>query len=209
MELKIFYGMILAFISVSALTLGAFWMISNSSLVDSYLSSNERDTPATQSPTQSDAAEQSHTTSPSPQVLGSSTDQDFTTDKLYSLINAYRRERNLGLLRAHVLLEQSASLKLADMNNRKYWTHLDPQGRSSWYLFEQVGYTYERAGENLSFGHNSAWKVFTAWQASTDHNTELLDPTYEHMGIAIDCRNYTEGSTTSCAVVLHLGSQLQ
>lgn len=212
MELKVFYTMILFFILTSLLTIGVFWGVSNTTLLNNtHLITDTQDTttkPIASTEENTLPAQNSPIATTAPKVLGTATAQDFTTDKLYSLINAYRREKNIGLLKAHVLLEQSASLKLADMQNRKYWTHLDPQGRSSWYLFEQVGYRYERAGENLSFGHNSAWQVFTAWQESPEHNKELLDPTYEQMGVAIDCTHYTEGGKSSCAVVLHLGRQL-
>lgn len=195
MELKVLYAMVAGFVILSLGTLGAFWLVGTA---------NPAETLTTISPTPMlipTPAEQ-------PSVLGSTTHSDFTSDKLYSLINAYRREKNLGLLRAHVSLEQTAALKLADMQQRKYWTHSDPQGRESWYLFEQVGYRYAQAGENLSFGYNTAWQVFTAWQESPEHNTELLNPTYEHMGVAIDCQNYQENNMKSCAVVLHLGRQL-
>lgn len=149
------------------------------------------------------------TPSPSSQVLGEATQvTEISYDKLYSLINGYRREHRLTALKAHRALEQSAASKLQDMRERKYWTHKDPQGRESWYLFEQVGYHYEKAGENLSFGYTTEWKVFDEWTKSPEHNAQLLTPEYEHMGLAIDCETYQRGSEKTCIVVLHFGKQL-
>mgnify|MGYP006265725343 CR=1 FL=1 len=128
-------------------------------------------------------------------------------DKLYALINGYRRENKLSTLTAHRALEQSAALKLLDMQQNHYWTHKDPQGKESWYLFEQVGYHYEKAGENLSFGYTTEWKIFEEWRKSPEHNAQMLDPKYEHMGLAADCSTYAQGSQKTCIVVLHLGKQ--
>lgn len=146
----------------------------------------------------------------SPAVLGTSQTAapQLSSDKLYSLINGYRREKKLSPLKAHVLLEQSATAKLNDMQNNKYWAHRDPQGRESWYFLEQNGYHFEKAGENLSFGNNTEWKIFDEWTKSPDHNAQLLTPEYEHMGLAADCSSYQTGTIHSCVVVLHLGKQL-
>ncbi len=150
-----------------------------------------------------------HPHSPQPTVLGTSTtSQTFSLDKLYSLINAYRREKKVSILKAHPLLEKSAHDKLMDMFERQYWTHLDPQGRPSWYLLETAGYSYAHAGENISTGYTTPWQVFAAWKESPTHEAELLDARYEHMGAAVDCDTYKTGGVTSCVIVLHLGKPL-
>ncbi len=150
----------------------------------------------------------SQTLASSPEVLGATTQvESFSLDKLYSLINAYRREKKLNILKAHPLLEKSAQEKLSDMQARKYWSHLDPQGRASWYFFDSVGYHYEHAGETISTGNMTPWKVFAAWTESPTHNAELVNPLYEHMGAAVDCSSYVTAGIESCVVVLHLGKQ--
>jgi uncharacterized protein YkwD len=128
-------------------------------------------------------------------------------DKLYALINGYRREHKLPTLAAHRALEQSAALKLLDMQHNQYWTHIDKEGRESWYLLEQVGYHFEKAGENLSFGYTTEWSIFTEWQKSPEHNAQMLKPEYEHMGLAADCHTYAQASKKTCIVVLHFGKQ--
>jgi uncharacterized protein YkwD len=132
---------------------------------------------------------------------------EFSSDKLYALINGYRRDHKLTALKAHQALQQSALLKLNDMKENHYWTHKDPQGRESWYLLEQLGYHYEKAGENLSFGYVTEWKVFDEWTKSPAHNAQLLEPDYEHMGLAVDCESYAQNTKKTCIVVLHLGKQ--
>lgn len=144
------------------------------------------------------------TTEPNTQT-GATAVIDRTT--LYSLINAHRKEHNFSELQVHAALEQSSSKKLQEMIAEKYWQHENRAGKTSWYLFEQSGYHYTDAGENLSFGNNSAWNVFNAWVNSPDHNAQMLTASYENMGAAADCGTYKEVGEINCVVVLHLGKQ--
>lgn len=162
---------------------------------------------ATDTPIAADLTKKIAAPSPKSKVLGNSTEITISYDKLYSLINGYRRENRLSALKVHRALEQSAASKLSDMQQNHYWTHKDTQGRESWYLFEQIGYHFEKAGENLSFGYTTEWKVFEEWKASPVHNAQMLEPEYEHMGLAADCSSYAQGSKKTCIVVLHLGKQ--
>jgi len=152
-------------------------------------------------------------------VLGESTEESEPTPtpspaiqidhaKIYSLINAYRIEQSLSPLQVHSSLEQSAARKLQDMIKSKYWQHQDQDGDNNWSFFEQSGYHYQYAGENLSFGNNSAWDIFDAWVKSPKHNAQLLSKEYEDMGLVIDCQTYQEAGTPDCIAVLHLGKEL-
>lgn len=126
--------------------------------------------------------------------------------KLYNLISAYRRDSKLPKLIIHPRLEQSAQAKLQDMIAHQYWQHDDQNNVEPWYFFKQVGYLYTIAGENLAFGASSAWQTFTDWQNSPAHNEQLLNPDYEHIGMAVDCHTFSEYYKAGCLVVLHLGS---
>lgn len=149
-----------------------------------------------------------------PTVLGTSDTKTaangLSIDKtsLYSLINAHRKENGLSELKVHTSLEQSSNKKLQEMINEKYWQHTNREGQQSWQLFVQSGYHYANAGENLSFGNNSAWTVFNAWKESAEHNTQMLTAEYEHMGLATDCTTYQEAGSISCVAVLHLANPL-
>ena len=146
----------------------------------------------------------------SPTILGATNESTvaFSLEKLYSLINGYRRENKLTPLTQHPLLERSAAGKLFDMKENKYWTHRDPQGREPWYLLEENGYHFEKAGENLSFGYTTEWRVFEEWLKSPEHKAQMDSTEYEHMGLAVDCSSYANGLQDTCIVVLHLGRQL-
>lgn len=130
---------------------------------------------------------------------------EFETQILYNLINSYREENNLNKLFANKLLEDSARRKLKDMIDKNYFRHADTANNESWYLFNAAGYHYELAGENLSTGYNTPWQVFSAWQRSEKHNSQLLKPEYLDMGLAVNCETYEVRDKPACIVVLHLG----
>ncbi|PIQ81472.1 MAG: hypothetical protein COZ34_03865 [Candidatus Pacebacteria bacterium CG_4_10_14_3_um_filter_34_15] len=141
-----------------------------------------------------------HTAKPSKEIV-------FETEKLYSLINSYRKENKLSPLQINQSLEISAKRKVADMIENDYFKHEDLNGVESWYMFKTAGYEYKTAGENLSSGANSPWKVFDAWKNSELHNAQLLNDTYLDMGISADCESYKIAKKPSCVVALHLGSK--
>lgn len=211
MEQKLVYGMLAVFLCVGLLSVGAVWLMNvplearkknTSEVVSKQESTTDSRVAKTSTPTP-------QATSTSAAVLGIETDAStFDRDKLYSLINGYRRTNKLSTLKAHTLLEQTAADKLYDMKLNNYWSHRDTQGREPWYLFEKNGYHYEKAGENLSFGYTTEWRVFEEWTKSPEHNAQLLQPNYEHMGLGVDCTSFKTGSETTCIVVLHLGKQL-
>lgn len=125
--------------------------------------------------------------------------------KLYSLINAHRKDHDLSPLRVHPALEKSAAAKNADMVANQYWRHQDRELLESWYLVKQAGYNYQKVGENLAFAGQSEWQIFSDWVSSPTHNAQLLEPTYEDMGLAFDCQSYARTAGGGCLVTLHLG----
>lgn len=133
--------------------------------------------------------------------------QEFEPSQLYLLINSYRKENNLSPLVINQSLEFSAKKKVGDMITHDYFNHQDSDGLESWYMFKASGYEYKTAGENLSSGANTPWKVFDAWKNSQIHNEQLLNQTYKDMGIFADCESYIIAKKPSCIVVLHLGSK--
>lgn len=222
MEIRIVYTVFFGFVALSVLTVVGLFLVFQFSGPSS-TSSQSTSTPKTEVvieslPEQTSEFVQESTISdelspiaaaPADNILGaqdtSLTHTDFT-DRLYPLINAYRQEQNLSSLQVFSALEVSAQAKLADMKQKKYWTHISPDGTAPWDFFITAGYDYLYAGENLAFSHNTPWDVFIHWQQSDAHRDELLKAEYAHMGLAVDC-GYQEGSTQNCVTVLHLGKR--
>lgn len=88
-------------------------------------------------------------------------------------------------------LNAAAQLHANDMSKRHYFDH-DTKGGSSWdvriirTIRKRLGGKKDpnwAIGENIAFGQSSAKQVVDAWIASPEHNRNLLDPHFTHMGV--------------------------
>ena len=102
---------------------------------------------------------------------------------MYSLINSRRKTANLPALTINSKLEKSAKTKACDIRDKKYWSHVDPQGRSAWYLFLKYGYEYLQAGENLARDFKNDKEAMLALMASPTHKANILDPEFQDVGV--------------------------
>lgn len=61
--------------------------------------------------------------------------------------------------------------------------HVRPNGSSWATAVTEAGLGYTIAGENIAAGYGDARQVVTAWMASPDHRSNILDGSYAHMGV--------------------------
>ncbi len=144
-------------------------------------------------------------------VLGDATAQ-LDPQKIFSLINAHRKNYNLSKLMYSTKLATSAQLKLNDIiaTNTKTptadYSRADASVPSARHFIQSAGYNYSKTGENVAFNMESEWDIFQAWLHNPTHNKKLLDAAYTDIGIAIDCHSNTE-STYACTAVAHFGRE--
>jgi Divergent InlB B-repeat domain/Cysteine-rich secretory protein family/Bacterial Ig domain len=83
-------------------------------------------------------------------------------------------------------LSAVARAKAADMANREYFAHTDPDGNGANTLVRRAGYSlpshYSTAAsgnniESLAAGYSSVSSVWTGWMASADHKRHILGET--------------------------------
>lgn len=127
-------------------------------------------------------------------------------DKLYALISLERVRAGLAPLTVNPLLEQSACLKAQDMVARNYWSHNAPDGTQPWYFFQQAGYYYTRAGENLLYSYGSDQSAVNGWMNSPTHKANLLGD-YAETGMCVLNDITYQGEKHSNLVVQHFGTQ--
>jgi uncharacterized protein YkwD len=131
---------------------------------------------------------------------------DLDKDKLYPLISIERVKAGLAPLTVNPLLEQSACAKAQHMVDNKYWAHYAPDGTTPWYFMHNVGYIYDKAGENLLYGAYSEEKGVKGWMNSPSHKVNILG-TYVETGICvINDVPFQEMKRTNI-VVQHFGTQ--
>ena len=110
---------------------------------------------------------------------------DITTQDLVSLVNKERQQKGLRPLMNNSKLDQTSYMKAQDMVRNDYFAHYSPQGVSPWYWFDQAGYYYEYAGENLAIDFVDAKTAVAAWMNSPLHRENILNKDYTETGIAV------------------------
>src|SRR6266496_4734286 len=79
---------------------------------------------------------------------------------------------------------------------KNYWNHIAPDGTTPWHYFEQVGYSYSQAGENLAYGFSTSDQVVTAWMNSEEHRDNVLGG-YTDVGFGFaNGEHYQNGNNT-------------
>lgn len=108
--------------------------------------------------------------------------------------NEARRKNGLCPLAVDQALVDTARAHTEDMLRRHFFSHVNPDGKSSG---DRIGMVYagtaSRAGENIwaGSGQNSADSrllarvIVDSWLTSPGHRANILNPDYTHIGIAV------------------------
>lgn len=121
----------------------------------------------------------------SPQVLGFAS--SIYQAEIISLTNSQRTQNGVGSLTENAVLNQAALLKAQNMFQDNYWAHTNPYDTSKtpWYWFEQAGYSYYMAGENLAMNFDTSAGVINGWMASPSHRENVLNGQFTEIGVAV------------------------
>lgn len=133
-------------------------------------------------------------------VLGEQT-ASLTAQHLLDATNKERIADGKSLLKRNEQLSRAASLKAQDMLQKQYWAHSAPDGVTPWKWFQDIGYQYSLAGENLARDFKSAGETVSAWMASPQHKANVLGA-YSDVGFAI-ASGKLEGKDATIIVALY------
>jgi len=122
-----------------------------------------------------------------------------TSSKLVELTNSERVSAGLDPLKINQRLIQAAEKKALDMLNKDYFDHVSPIGTSPWFWFQNAGYKYVTAGENLARDFTDSVYLHDAWMNSSSHKSNILSDNYEEIGIAV-VQGLIDGRQTILAV---------
>ncbi|HEY6737062.1 MAG TPA: CAP domain-containing protein, partial [Candidatus Saccharimonadia bacterium] len=140
---------------------------------------------------------------PHARVLGYAS--NITAADLLTLTNQQRAANGLPALRLDARLNQSATLKANNMFAEDYWAHVSPSGIQPWYWFQQAGYHYTYAGENLAKDFDTSDGVMQGWMNSPGHRANILNANYKDVGFSVENGTLVGGQTT--LVVAHYGAE--
>lgn len=120
---------------------------------------------------------------------------------IVDLTNDERSVDALGELRRNPVLDAAATLKAQHMAANEYFSHYSPDGVSPWYWFNEVGYRFVHAGENLAIHFTDSDQVVKAWMNSPTHRANILNSDYLEIGIGTASGRF-EGYNTIYVVQL-------
>ncbi len=141
-----------------------------------------------------------------PQQIGNvlGINNDISTLKLLSETNNERTSRSISPLKSNEQLNQAAQAKAEDMKTKNYWSHNTPEGNQPWIFIDTIGYSYQKAGENLAYGFSSSNATVSGWMQSPSHRENLLDNEFTEVGFGIvDAEGYQGGNVETIVVAFY------
>jgi uncharacterized protein YkwD len=129
---------------------------------------------------------------------------EITAQSVIASMNAYRVKKGLRTLREERRLTKAANDRIEDMEEREYWAHESPDGRSPFVWLQSAGYDYRFAGENLAVGFETVELLVESWMESPGHRANILSPLFEDCGVAV-IDGSTRGRATGRSVVVLFG----
>lgn len=117
------------------------------------------------------------------------------------LTNEERTEAALPNLVRNKTLDEAARKKAQHMADNEYFAHYSPDNISPWYWFEDAGYVYAYAGENLAIHFSDSADVVDAWMDSPGHRANIVSGVYSEIGVGT-ARGTFEGHDTVYVVQL-------
>src|SRR3990167_3153061 len=112
-----------------------------------------------------------------PKVLGYAA--NISPSEVIRLTDEKRSAAGLSPLSENGLLSSAALAKGNDMLAKGYWAHFAPDGTSPWKFFNDFGYKYRYAGENLARDFNNPGSAVEAWMNSPTHRDNILNGKYK------------------------------
>ena len=104
--------------------------------------------------------------------------------KAVMLLNSARKAEGLEPLKVNLLLSKLAADYALDMNRRKFFAHVDPDGKDPFDRMAAIGIDYPNAGENIALSPD----VETAHKMLMDsplHRENIMQPKYTEIGIGV------------------------
>jgi uncharacterized protein YkwD len=104
--------------------------------------------------------------------------------QVLALVNAARAQAGCNPLAADAGLAAVARAHSADMRDRDFFDHVNPDGLDSFDRTERAGLTNARA-ENIAYGQPDAAAVMADWMTSRGHRANILDCELRTLGVGV------------------------
>jgi uncharacterized protein YkwD len=121
---------------------------------------------------------------PAPVAAGSAGSADASAEgQILALVNQQRAAAGCGAVAPDDGLASVARAFSAEMRDRGFFSHTDPDGLSPFDRGDRAGVTV--LGENIAYGQPDPASVMTAWMNSPGHRANILDCSYTKLGVGV------------------------
>lgn len=103
--------------------------------------------------------------------------------KVLELVNQERAAQGLNPLAWADDLADVARAHSKDMEQRRFFDHMNPSGFSPFDRMENAGITYFMAAENIAAGQGTPAAVMESWMNSPGHRANILNPELKELGV--------------------------
>jgi uncharacterized protein YkwD len=125
----------------------------------------------------------------------------MSVSDLLAQTNTQRAANGSPALQLNSKLVSAAQAKANDMVARNYWSHNTPDGQEPWVFFQNAGYAYKKAGENLAYGFDTSAYVINGWMNSPPHRANMLDADFQEVGFGFaNSSNYVSSGPETVVV---------
>ena len=121
-------------------------------------------------------------------------------------MNGERAARGLRALRLNETLSLAAGDRVGDMLAKGYFAHVSPDGIQPFVWATRRGYRYRMIGENLAVGYQGT-AVVDGWMRSPGHRANILESSYQEVGIAVAPRSPQRGYSGPTVVALYASAK--
>ncbi len=102
-----------------------------------------------------------------------------------AMTNAHRANAGVAPLTISITLNAAAQGHSNYQASILTMTHDGPGGNSAGTRMTNAGFIWRAWGENVAYGYGDCAAVIAAWMNSPGHRTNMLNPAYTHIGVAV------------------------
>lgn len=108
---------------------------------------------------------------------------DITEQLVFEITNGFRGKYGKSPLKWNDKLAKVARDYSKDMNDRKFFSHNDPDGKNPGDRLKSAGYNYNAYGENIILGYANGVEAMNGWINSSGHRKNILVDYCDEIGI--------------------------
>ena len=104
--------------------------------------------------------------------------------QILDLVNEERVKAGVKSLTLNSRLTTAAATYAVNMATEDFFSHFDPDQKTSPAdRIHNVGYSWQRCGENIAAGNSDPKATMTQWMNSPGHKANILNPEFTELGV--------------------------